>query len=83
MRMLGSNPTDSQVQDLVNAKDFDGKKCACSAVGFFAITYLEPALFQSALTERATLLEAENPSSSLIARMRLRSITASGHAERG
>jgi len=24
MRMLGSNPTDSQVQDLVNAKDFDG-----------------------------------------------------------
>ena len=25
MRMLGSNPTDSQVQQLVNAKDFDGK----------------------------------------------------------
>ncbi|KAJ7358797.1 hypothetical protein OS493_021576 [Desmophyllum pertusum] len=24
MRMLGSNPTDSQVQELVNAKDFDG-----------------------------------------------------------
>ena len=34
--MLGSNPTDSQVQDLVNAKDFDGKKCACVAVGNFA-----------------------------------------------
>lgn len=32
MRMLGSNPTDSQVQDLVNAKDFDGRKCACAAV---------------------------------------------------
>jgi len=32
MRMLGSNPTDSQVQDLVNAKDFDGKKCACVAL---------------------------------------------------
>ena len=84
MRMLGSNPTDSQVQDLVNAKDFDGKKCACSALWFLTITYLEPTLFQSAVTERATLLEkAENPSSSLIARMRLRSITASGHAERG
>ena len=26
MRMLGSNPTDSQVQELVNAKDFDGKR---------------------------------------------------------
>lgn len=25
MRMLGSNPTDSQVQELVNEKDFDGK----------------------------------------------------------
>ena len=25
MRMLGSNPTDQQVQQLVNAKDFDGK----------------------------------------------------------
>ena len=24
MRMLGSNPTDTQVQQLVNAKDFDG-----------------------------------------------------------
>jgi len=24
MRMLGSNPTDSQVQELVNTKDFDG-----------------------------------------------------------
>ena len=32
MRMLGSNPTDSQVQDLVNAKDFDGKKYACVAL---------------------------------------------------
>lgn len=28
MRMLGSNPTDSQVQQLVNAKDFDGKAYA-------------------------------------------------------
>lgn len=34
MRMLGSNPTDSQVQDLVNAKDFDGRKCACATVEF-------------------------------------------------
>ena len=39
MRMLGSNPTDSQVQELVNAKDFDGKRCACVLVSFCAGCY--------------------------------------------
>lgn len=32
MRMLGSNPTDAQIQQLVNAKDFDGKMRLRSAV---------------------------------------------------
>ena len=72
MRMLGSNPTDSQVQDLVNAKDFDGKKCACAAVGFKAILPPEPKRFRSAVTKRTTLLtktkpEPEIPGSGLIA----------------
>ena len=36
MRMLGSNPTDSQVQQLVNAKDFDGKARARDDVAYLA-----------------------------------------------
>ena len=40
MRMLGSNPTDAQIQQLVNAKDFDGKIRQRSAA--YRVTGLEP-----------------------------------------
>lgn len=38
MRMLGSNPTDSQVQELVNEKDFDGKTL-CLLITLVMFTY--------------------------------------------